>query len=1113
MIQVKNARFFDDQGRELPFALFSGADSGSCIYDFTVEFSIEFSYSLSANITGDTIALGAGTWEERGFIVGAGVSGTYKDSAGDAQTIPGGTTIEFIDDETMVLSADLPGADGVVTIGKIVCDSEPEGFGFQFNLVPKNGPENGFSLVDSEQQRFETAVPSPFDVADTEAFAQLGNKSGGSVMFPTITRLPDDDGLLSYRVFTQFASWLIGSEMKVFYNAGNCVKPWMQIDVYPQFQNPSIKQSTTYAPSDGNSGFFDEVFNGGSPDYSPSSIVWTDEDGDIMLLPDHTQESTFTFTVDGVFTADSKFNLALFWDPVSTTSFKNRPNPMDNNRALCTSTTALPVGGPVDIVGSSFETGARINIEDLEILQFGTYATFTGKLNPNSAYMALIEAQTSDPSLVNSDRRFRFAVKVQNPDLEENYIRPVWLTMSYGEYTKHIKPLGVWEGGTFIQLRDHANVSQTSTITEDDVLLYGRFYIPKNDSSFTGLNLKVSAVKNTGESFVLENFPVDFSDFPVLPDGTIPVNQSNFNGYALPPSSDKNVKSVNRYTAFDSGSNFGLEFHYGTLLRWQYWLDQLNASFDFYGVDGEGRNQNWQHYQTGGWSVEFIMELQTTEGSYENAFPIPIVNYDAWAGNSEISFERLDGTPISNPIAGEIVKIIVDHTLEPSNAWVGDKWGMIRVYPFENGPDFTISTVLPSGNDPNNPLQPLNGEVGLKLTLPTPDVIRLECLFDTNKIAVSGDLTFTSRVDGFSDKGGSRRNRTKADFPISVKPFNREEEDRGFDDCCDPIIVLADTSSVEPSRNECVSAWERGDTVTFELRRPDGSLANYQPTAVPFVNQANAYFCTIQWRDVLLTAGDGVGCYHLYVTSSFASLETTYKWDEYELLPYKDNHRGTVMIRSVFNDVNKHAGIDFTGTAVQDCIRFKGRFGYFKPNIFTDNERYIDSEAEKVRREKLTTYELRVDRIGRRVVERLVNFHFLAENACWITDHNPDNYEYYRDHPVIFIEDIEPDHQPGNRGVKIGARYEDRIQSEGTYYDQDNPLASAILPPPVLTDIAQVINSAEPPTFSATFSTSAPYELPDTTVETYEMVDGVPVLVDTFTFPTLEPDTEISIDL
>lgn len=1112
MIQITDDRYYDDQGRELSFPLFDGADSMQAEFDFRIEFSASFTTSFSVNIEGDKATLASGAWEDLGFVEGAPITGGYTDSASAAQTIPGGTTIDFINGAEMIISVGFPGADGLVTSGKFVCDVEPEAFGFQINLVKNTGPENGISLIDGEMQRFEVDISAGMSVGDTEAFSQLGNASGGSNMSPTITRLTDDGGLKSYKIFTQFKQWLVGNEMKQFFASGECVKPWIEIIAYPQFQNPGIKQTTTYSPTAANTGFFDEVYNGGTPDYTLSALTWTDNDGDPMQRPDHTQESNFSFTVSGVFSASSKFNIAFFWDPVTPTLYSNKPTRMENNRAMCTSTTALSVGGPITVSGSLTSLGAGVDIEDLEITQSGTSATVTGKIVPNSQYTALINAQTADPNLINSDRRCRFAVKVQDPDLEDNFIRASWLTVFYGELTKNVKPLGVWEQGVLIQLYDHANDQQTSVITEDDVRVYGRVQIPKNDPDFTGINLKVCAVKDTGESFILENQQIDFSDFPLLPDGSLPVNVSDFNGYALPPSTDKNVKSVTRYTPLDTVTYYGLQFNYGTLIRWQYWLEQPNASFEFFGVNGEGKNQDWQHYRNGDWDVQFILETQTVDGSYENAFPLPINNYDDWLGESEIRWELQDGTPINNPIAGVICVAIAEHTLEPSNAWVGDKWGMLRVYPFEGGPDFTISSVLPLGTDPNNPFQPLNGEVGLKLELSGAQTIKLSCLFDATKIAAS-NLTFSSRVEGFSDKGGFRRNRHKDDFGVSVKPFAADDEEDMLHDCCDPTIVLADYDSDLPSKNECLSAWERGDEVTFQLLRADGSEANYQPVSVPFAKQESAFYCTIQWRDVLTTAGDGVGCYTLRVIANFAGLDYTYNWGEYELLPYKDNNRGTVMIRSVFNDYNKHAKINFTDSQVSDCIRVKGRFGYFNPNIFTDNERYIDSEAVKVRREKLTTYELRVDRTGNKIVERLVNYHFLAENACWITDHNPDNYAKYRDFPVIFIEDIEPDHKPGNRGVTIGARYEDRVQDQGTFYDQNNPLANTVLPPPVQTNIATVINSAEPPTFSATFSTNSPYVLPDTTVETYELVDGVPVLIDTFTFPTLEPDTEINIDL
>lgn len=1126
-LHIKDRSFTDDQGRTLDFLLMDGADPMTCIYDFEVEFSVSFSNSIAAtksNAINDELTLTTGEWEDFGFVEGAGISGNYIDPGGSSQSIPGGTTIDFIDGPFIRLSASIPGPDGTITSGKFVCDAAPEGVNFFFNLVQNSGPESPQSLVDNEQQRFEVEIPSGMTVGTTVAFDQLGNHSGGSSMFPTLTRLADDGTKKNYRIFTQFKGWLVGAEMRdQYFGGGNAVKPWIRLEIIPQFQNPGIKISTTHAPDAANTGHFDEVYNGGLPPYACTEMIWEDDDGNILQDFDHTKPNVFTVRYDGVFTAASKSNICFFWDPIDESFYKNQPNSMEFNRAMIISLSAIDIGGPIAISGHARPDGARVDLENFEFIQFGTYAIFTGRIVPNSAFSSFIESQPADPSLVNSNRRYRFAFKLQDPSLTDNFIKASWVTADYGEMTRDMRALGPWEDGVTIQMFDHVKEVTTTTITEDDLLFKGRFRIPKSNSDFTGFALKFLAVKDDGEQFTLDSFSVNLFDYPQLPDGTRPVNTTQAQPFRLPPLSEKREISIFRDVTIDNVPGYGIGFEFGQLMRWQYWIAQLNASLDFFGTNGEGKNQNWQHYQNADWTLYFALEIQSLDGSYENRIPMPILDYDVWTGISDIRFELIDGTPITQPILGEVVRVIAQHTLNNPEEWRTLPWGQITVEPFE-GPANSrpmSSTYLPTAPDPSNPLQPENGQVGLRRVMIGTDTVEFSCLFDASQIDISRGISFTSRVEGQIDGGIVRRNRTKETFGVSVKPIMITEENRGWDECCDPFLTLANPDSLNSWENDQNSAWEKGDTVTFELRRYDGTLATTQPAAIAFPNEPNAFYCTINWRNVFVEAEDGPGCYRLFVISEYAGLTASKLWGEYALAKYETDPNNakiapqlkTVRIMSVFNDNNTLYGINFTGAKVVDTIRFKGRFGYFNPNTQVDNVEYTDGAMQKVRRENLTNYTLRVDLAGHKIVERLVNDHFLAENACWISDHNPDNYKYYLDFPVIFTEAVEPEHFPGTRMVKIGAKYEGKVRRSKTHWLENNPAAADIFPPAIQASTALVINSAVPPTFSASFSTSSPYILPNTDVNVYEMVAGVPVLVDTFTYPTLEPLTELTIDL
>jgi len=305
-----------------------------------------------------------------------------------------------------------------------------------------------------------------------------------------------------------------------------------------------------------------------------------------------------------------------------------------------------------------------------------------------------------------------------------------------------------------------------------------------------------------------------------------------------------------------------------------------------------------------------------------------------------------------------------------------------------------------------------------------------------------------------------KKNRVKKEVSVFKKPAIFVPENRGMSDCCVPFLTLVDETDLSSHRNDENSAWSLGETVTFELRK-NGVVTNYVPVSIPFPNEPNAWYTTIPWRDVFLM--DGYGVYELYMTVDFAGITQTKLWSKYDVQPYQNTAgkylgKGTVRLKSVFNDVNTLEGIDFTGAYVVDTLRLKAKFGYWNPLTDVDNVQYTDAEKMKVRREDLTEYELRVDLHGECIIDRL-RFHLVAENACYITDHNADNYTYkYLDYPVIVKSGFEPTWIDGTRKVKGVAKFEDKQKMTKTHF-QDNDTNGKFDPPKNATLPAKIIDS------------------------------------------------------
>lgn len=282
------------------------------------------------------------------------------------------------------------------------------------------------------------------------------------------------------------------------------------------------------------------------------------------------------------------------------------------------------------------------------------------------------------------------------------------------------------------------------------------------------------------------------------------------------------------------------------------------------------------------------------------------------------------------------------------------------------------------------------------------------------------------------------------------------EEDRGYDNCKAPVYMFADVTNDDRRRNDVTSAWRGGDTVSFKLFKEDGTQSAYTVTQVPFVNQINAFYCTVEWREVLDADGVISECYTLETTSTVASV-TQYKfnWGVYNVQPYEIGGKinpilfseSPVRILSEFNNMNDWLGLNFTGSKILDTCRLNAKFGYFNDNSEEDNIEYLDGHKETIKNEDFTNYELRLNLSGYCHIE-LLRLHLLAATNIWASDWNFDNYDYrIDDRPVIVQEGLQPEHFDGSRELKGVVKFEERINKRRTHFRNNRITSEELLPP------------------------------------------------------------------
>lgn len=278
------------------------------------------------------------------------------------------------------------------------------------------------------------------------------------------------------------------------------------------------------------------------------------------------------------------------------------------------------------------------------------------------------------------------------------------------------------------------------------------------------------------------------------------------------------------------------------------------------------------------------------------------------------------------------------------------------------------------------------------------------------------------------------------EFPAVTLPELTEEEDRGYFRCCVIPLVLANSSG-KTDENDTKSAWMKlsgpGDSVTFKLLNDAGDETAYIPTAQQFINETFAFFTTVNWSEVL--ASDGVGCYSIKVEYSIGGLDESFTWGRYNLEQFSiENAKGTARIRSVFNLNQRIEGINFTGSGVEDCIRFKGQIKPDQPNNKYENLLYESRRVETVLNEGIPTYKMETDPYTDEVLRSLEQLYLLSSNEIFLTDHNAHTSSYdIKDIPVIVDPEGGPERETVDRYVReevLTCKFNDRTQDKITNY-------------------------------------------------------------------------------
>jgi hypothetical protein len=286
--------------------------------------------------------------------------------------------------------------------------------------------------------------------------------------------------------------------------------------------------------------------------------------------------------------------------------------------------------------------------------------------------------------------------------------------------------------------------------------------------------------------------------------------------------------------------------------------------------------------------------------------------------------------------------------------------------------------------------------------------------------------------------------RTHAYGELFIPP-DGEVEDRGFDECCDQLIVLADENDSDPFKNDSTGFYHQAqngsENVTFELVNLDTQIT-YQldentygefKDFGSFINNPLLSYFIVDWRKVITTLG--TGNYLIQKSSSLGNLNYAEPLQKFTLKQYSiDVADGYARIEVDFDEVinfKNGSKVNFKGSNFRTQMRLKGFFG--RPNREYSFEQiiYTDNKAKDPQMLVDTIYQFQSNQtIQECITNDFFDFILLATNI-YFSDYNKNNHNYtFKSTPVKLESSEDVEYHSATRKARINLTFRDRFKNK-----------------------------------------------------------------------------------
>ena len=803
---------------------------------FTFESAVEFIGSvidkIQIELPNKIILLNGKVWQDYGFLDGMNIEFSFiAETLGTPTSVSNShTNIQIIGDELTFSGSFsgglpfyiLPGQDDTVFIYNVLiyADVKPQGievtYGDLTNVDVQS--DNLSSIIDGSLTKFIATNIDSLSPAGTQSLINIGFQSGMAVTTKVLTYVAKigthtykyelELEFMMHSFFDNFSDlennivpdWLLGA---------NCLTDNISIKMFPVWNNPNslIKNELVNTRKLGNTGYFNENYNGFINNFTVESLTYQDSLLNFIEQIDYSQETLVKAVISGIanLNASSRFQFGFIWITTDETIYKEKNTPFHENLKVCSTknidyTDFFALSGSFDAttyIGHSIDN-ARMNVKDIKFSTVGLDLKFEATFIPTPEFTTYID------SLNEFDRKYILWVSVADSSLDTNFSDRVSLRLDFNTMVKNIVPAGPIDNMeiAFFEHPDSETHEQIDVLyeileldgyIEDDLLCRIDFPKPLSENRiFQKFIFKID-VKNLVSNFVynLSETIIDVSQFVIDLDGVQQINYDAIRGYKLEIGNNKNFLKAYIKNITVTDVNYRLLF--GFKIRWEDWIQRLNVPLEFYDNTelNDGFNNDWLHYQQPSIPQRIIMFSLETENLLDgdlilnrNEFPHGdnyVKDYDSTScltkthnfyrhsdnTNLNIGIDPESGKPLNVILSNELTRVEIDYTLNTPSCNGFDSadlvaifmvyatdptirylWGTICIEIDKGAGQFEFRQLSSHwGSESDNPLIPLETETKLKIELlPDNITIRTSCLIDPGLLPESSRYKVTGRI-------------------------------------------------------------------------------------------------------------------------------------------------------------------------------------------------------------------------------------------------------------------------------------------------------------------------------------------------------------------------------